>query len=586
HYSLVIAFGPKVDFVTLVISVDCSNMKWFCLRNIRRFCLSAQPNGSIGWALLARSEVTLPKRRLLSSRDTLRSRLEEHVKAPSRGLGFRSERGFHQKIEVNYLYRRYFEGDRGGVSRVYRGGIKSHLNVVRIKTARINVNTTLMKNKVDLDTMSMDDLYNNLKMYESEVKGMSISNSNIQNMDFLSSTNSNTNGSVNTAQAVNTPNGVSTASTQVHAAFSINSNNLSDAVICAFLMEEIDLRWQMAMLTMRDRRFLKKTGRKLTVNGNETLGFDMSKVKCYNCHKRGHFARECKDLRNQANNHKESTIRSVSVETPAFTALVSCDGLGGYDFSDRTKEGPNYALMAYTSSSYNSKLKSFEFDKIQAMFDKAFKRVNIFEDFRTELVEGSSKRAREEITQESVKKQKVDNDKETTELKRLMKIIPDEEKVAIDAIPLAVKSLKIVEWKIDKEGKKNYYQIIIADEKTKMYMIFNRMLKEFDIEDLKDLYNLVKAKYGSTKPVEELDLLLWGDLKTMFESHIEDQVWKKQHGYRVLEWKLYDFCGVHSLRMQSVHIYLLVEKKYPLTAPTLTDMLNKKLQADHFTEMA
>nr|GEY74511.1 hypothetical protein [Tanacetum cinerariifolium] len=123
-------------------------------------------------------------------------------------------------------------------------------------------------NKVDLDTMSMDDLYNNLKMYESEVKGMSISNSNIQNMDFLSSTNSNTNGSVNTAQAVNTPNGVSTASTQVHAAFSINSNNLSDAVICAFLtsqsnspqlahenleqihpddMEEIDLRWQMAI---------------------------------------------------------------------------------------------------------------------------------------------------------------------------------------------------------------------------------------------------------------------------------------------------------------------------------------------------
>nr|GFB90697.1 hypothetical protein [Tanacetum cinerariifolium] len=167
-----------------------------------------------------------------------------------------------------------------------------------------------------------------------------------------------------------------------------------------------------------------------------------------------------------------------------------------------------------------------------------------------------------------------------------MKIIPDEEKVAIDAIPLAVKSLKIVEWKIHKEGKKNYYQIIIADEKSKMYMVFNRMLKKFNIEDLEDLYNLVKAKYGSTRPVEELDLLLWGDLKTMFESHIEDQVWKKQHGYRVLEWKLYDSCGVHSLRMQSVHIYLLVEKKYPLTAPTLTDMLNKKLQADHFTEMA
>nr|GEU59218.1 ribonuclease H-like domain-containing protein [Tanacetum cinerariifolium] len=86
-------------------------------------------------------------------------------------------------------------------------------------------------------------------------------------------------------------------------------------------MEEMDLRWQMAMLTMRARRFLKKTGRKLTINGNETFGFDMSKVECYNFHKRGHFARECRALRNQDNKNKESTRKSVLVETPASTAL-------------------------------------------------------------------------------------------------------------------------------------------------------------------------------------------------------------------------------------------------------------------------
>nr|GEZ10324.1 ribonuclease H-like domain-containing protein [Tanacetum cinerariifolium]GEZ24392.1 ribonuclease H-like domain-containing protein [Tanacetum cinerariifolium] len=96
-------------------------------------------------------------------------------------------------------------------------------------------------------------------------------------------------------------------------------------------MEEIDLRWKMAMLTMRARRFLKKTRRKLTINGNQTIGFDMSKVKCYNCHKRRHFSRECKALRNQDNKYKESRSRSVPVETPASTALVSCDSLGGYD---------------------------------------------------------------------------------------------------------------------------------------------------------------------------------------------------------------------------------------------------------------
>ncbi|GKA70990.1 hypothetical protein Tco_0777129 [Tanacetum coccineum] len=96
---------------------------------------------------------------------------------------------------------------------------------------------------------------------------------------------------------------------------------------------------------------------------------------------------------------------------------------------------------------------------------------------------------------------------------------------------------------------------------------------------------LVKAKYGSTRLVEDLDLVLYGDLKTMFDPHVEDQVWKNQSDYRVLEWKLYDSCGVHSLRKQNVYIYMLVEKRYPLTAPTITDMLNKKLKDDHWNEM-
>ncbi|GJT43342.1 hypothetical protein Tco_0952057 [Tanacetum coccineum] len=85
-------------------------------------------------------------------------------------------------------------------------------------------------------------------------------------------------------------------------------------------------------------------------------------------------------------------------------------------------------------------LKLKEFDSIQEMFDRAFKRVNTFEDFRTELVKGKEKRAGTELVQEITKKQKVEDDKETTELKQLMKIIPDEEEVAINAIPLAIKS--------------------------------------------------------------------------------------------------------------------------------------------------
>ncbi|GJU69350.1 ribonuclease H-like domain-containing protein, partial [Tanacetum coccineum] len=209
-----------------------------------------------------------------------------------------------------------------------------------------NTHAVVWRNKAELETMSMDDLYNNLKVYEPEVKGMSSSSSSTQNMLFVSSHN-NTNS---TNEAVNANHGVTTASTQVNTAYSTNIDNLSDAVICSFFasqpnspqlahedlqqiypddIEEMDLRWQMAMLTMRARRFLKNTGRKLIVNGNETIGFDKSKVECYNCHKRGHFARECRALRNQDNKNKESSRRSVPVEINTSTALVSCDGLGG-----------------------------------------------------------------------------------------------------------------------------------------------------------------------------------------------------------------------------------------------------------------
>ncbi|GJW77523.1 hypothetical protein Tco_0139205 [Tanacetum coccineum] len=161
-------------------------------------------------------------------------------------------------------------------------------------------------------------------------------------------------------------------------------------------------------------------------------------------------------------------------------------------------------MCTYLKNMEGKKLKDLKnkfFDSIQKMFDRAFKKVNRFVDFRTDLVDDSSKRAGEKLEQESTKKQKVDEDKDTTELQSLIEVIPD-------------------------------------------------------------------------------------DLKTMFEPHVKDAIWRNQQGYKVLEWKLYVSCRVHSLMMQSMQIYMLVEKRYPFTPPTITDMLNKKLQVDYFSEMA
>ncbi|GKF72193.1 ribonuclease H-like domain-containing protein, partial [Tanacetum coccineum] len=87
-------------------------------------------------------------------------------------------------------------------------------------------------------------------------------------------------------------------------------------------LEEMDLKWQVAMLTMRVKRFIKKTERNLNFNGKETVGFDKTKVKCYNCHMRGHLARECKAPRNQGNKNGDNARRVVPVETFANALVV------------------------------------------------------------------------------------------------------------------------------------------------------------------------------------------------------------------------------------------------------------------------
>nr|GEV38288.1 ribonuclease H-like domain-containing protein [Tanacetum cinerariifolium] len=163
---------------------------------------------------------------------------------------------------------------------------------------------------INLEEQSLDDLFNSLKIYEAEVKSSSSASTSTQNIAFVSSqTIDNTNDSVSAVASV------FAASAKIHVSALPNVDTLN-----AYDLEEMDLKWQMAILTVRARRFLQRIGRNLGANGPTSIGFDMLKVECYNCHRKGHFAREC-----------------------------------SYDWSFQAEEEPiNYALMAFTSSSSSS----------------------------------------------------------------------------------------------------------------------------------------------------------------------------------------------------------------------------------------
>nr|GFA50137.1 hypothetical protein [Tanacetum cinerariifolium] len=190
----------------------------------------------------------------------------------------------------------------------------------------------------DLEEQSLDDLFKNLKIYEAEVKRSSPTSHNTQNIAFVSSNNTD-----NTNKSVSVVPSIFAASSKALVSTLPNVDNLSDAVIYSFFasqsnspqldnedlkqtdvddLEEMDLKWQMAMLTIRARR--------------------------------GHFARECRSPRD--NRNKDTPRRTVLVEASTSNTLVSqCDGVGSYDWSFQADEEPtNYALMAFTSSGSSS----------------------------------------------------------------------------------------------------------------------------------------------------------------------------------------------------------------------------------------
>ncbi|GJX08464.1 hypothetical protein Tco_0196396, partial [Tanacetum coccineum] len=169
----------------------------------------------------------------------------------------------------------------------------------------------------------MDDLYNNVNIYELDISGSSSTSQNTQNVAFVSSNSTNINRSTN--EADNTAYGVSAAHTQSNLTSGDNLKQIDPDDL-----EEMNFQWEMAMLTIRARRFIKRTSKQLDVNG-QRVGFD-----------RG----------------KENSKRTITIKTPTKNALVAQDGIGGYDWSYQVEEEHpiNFALMANTSlvCSYSS----------------------------------------------------------------------------------------------------------------------------------------------------------------------------------------------------------------------------------------
>ncbi|GJT91403.1 putative ribonuclease H-like domain-containing protein [Tanacetum coccineum] len=205
------------------------------------------------------------------------------------------------------------------------------------------VYTIVWRNRDDLDIMSLDDVYNHLKVYEPEVQKRAGSNS--QNMGFISSSNTSSRKS-----EVSTTQGVSTASVQVPTASTdVAAASFSYDTVCAFIatqpngsqikneditqiddddIEEMDIKWNLALLSIRADRFWKKTGKKITIQGSDVAGFDKSKVECFNCHKMGYFARDCRSPRSQDRGKKESYKKDPTVEEPTPKAMIAIDGIG------------------------------------------------------------------------------------------------------------------------------------------------------------------------------------------------------------------------------------------------------------------
>ncbi|GKD36792.1 hypothetical protein Tco_1256999 [Tanacetum coccineum] len=240
------------------------------------------------------------------------------------------------------------------------------------------------------------------------------------------------------------------------------------------------------------------------------------------------------------------------------------------------KNQGNYKISDFKGMSYNDIRPIFEkvwdFNQNIEPMDaehgsekqKSPEKVDTQEELKEGVKEPGAKRKKSIPRKSTRKRQKLEEDAEKEELKGLLDIIPREE-VPIEVESISTKFL-IVDWRTYVLTETfMYYQVFKGDGSSKNYKILSEMLEDFDRQDVEELYRLVKERYSTSRP-EGFDLMLWGDLHTLFEPDEDDEIWKDQHEYKLLSWRLYDFSGIHILLMENgLAIHMLTKKKYPLS---------------------